>query len=253
VVHPPNIPCAEIPVVDPLEEAFGVPVRLANDCLTGIPGEALFGAARGFNDAVYITISTGIGAGIIAGGTLLLGSHGNAGEVGHIPVDSTYNVRCGCGYTGHWEGFASGRHLPEFFAAWHTGSHRGSPEFPASTAKEIYSAARNGHPRARAFVDVVGKIHARGISAVIVAYDPEVIILDGAIVVENQDLIVPAIERYADRFLPLPRLRITALEGRAPLLGASVIANGYDTPFGSLLGNTGSGNPPARSDVRDIP
>ena len=234
VVHPPNMPFTEIPVVRPLEKEFGVPVRLANDCLTGILGEACFGAARGFRDVVYVTISTGIGAGIISGGRVLLGSSGNAGEVGHFPVDSWYNVPCSCGFPGHWEGYASGKHIPEFFIVWERMGNPGQAEFDATTARGIFSAAQEGNPRALAFVETVGRMNARGISAIVVAYDPQLIVLDGAIVIENSELIIPPIERYADRFLPLPKIRLTELQGFAPLMGASVIARGYTTPFGSL-------------------
>jgi glucokinase len=235
IVNPPNIRFSEIPVVRPLENEFDVPVHLVNDCLAGIIGEASFGVARGCREVVYITISTGIGAGIVTGGRLLLGSGGNAGEVGHILVDSTFNVPCGCGSTGHWEGYASGKHIPEFFAIWNETTKRKKADFDTTTARGIFSAAQVGKPLAREFVDAVGRMNARGISAVIVAYDPGLIVLDGAIVLENPALILPPIKRYTDRFLPLPRLGLTALKGLAPLMGASIVARGYGTPFGPLF------------------
>ncbi|MDD1674440.1 MAG: ROK family protein [Methanomicrobiales archaeon] len=234
VVHPPNISFDEIPIVRPLEKEFGLPVRLANDCLAGIIGEACFGAARGFRDVVYITISTGIGAGILSGGRILFGRGGSAGEVGHFRIDSRYDMPCGCGYSGHWEGYASGRHIPEFFAAWEGMGNQGRADFDTTTARGIFSAAQEGNARALAFVEEVGRMNARGISAVVVAYDPRLIVLDGTIVRENPTLVLPPVERYAERFLPLPEIRLTELQGFAPLMGASIIARGYTTPFGSL-------------------
>ena len=234
IVNPPNMDFAEIPLVQPLEEAFGAPVRLVNDCHAGIVGEALFGAARGYEHAVYVTLSTGLGAGILAGGRLLLGRRGYAGEIGHIAVDEQYGVPCGCGHSGHWEGYASGRRKPMFFDIWRRAREREHLPFNPRTAEEIFAAARKGDALAREFVEEVGRINARGLSAIVVAYDPAVIVLDGSIALNNPDLVLPPLNRCMDRFLPLPPIRLSSLEGLAPLLGASVIARGYDTPFGSL-------------------
>ena len=118
VVRPPNLPFREIPLAGPLGEEFGLPVRLANDCHAGVLGEVIFGAAGGRRNLVYITFSTGIGGGVICNGRLVLGREGNAAEIGHFHVDTTYNLPCGCGGTGHWEGYASGRFIPRFFARW---------------------------------------------------------------------------------------------------------------------------------------
>ena len=67
---------------------------------------------------------------------------------------------------------------------------------------------------------------ARGISDIIVAYDPDIIVLDDSFILNNQDLIIPPIEQYIDRYFPMPRLTARSLSGLAPLLGASVIAHG---------------------------
>ena len=81
----------------------------------------------------------------------------------------------------------------------------------------------------------LGEINGRGISDVIVAYDPSRIILDGSVILKNEDLILSSLLPYVDRFLPTPEIRITALDGLAPLFGASVIARGYDTVIGPVL------------------
>jgi len=81
----------------------------------------------------------------------------------------------------------------------------------------------------------LGAINGRGISNVIVAYDPSRIILDGSVILKNEDLILPFLLPHVDRFLPLPDIRLTSLDGLAPLLGASVIARGYDTVVGPVL------------------
>jgi glucokinase len=221
--------------VDPLGDEFGVPVRLANDCHAGVLGEVAFGAGAGCRDLVYITLSTGIGGGVVSGGRLVLGRDGNAAEIGHFHVDDTWNLPCGCGGTGHWEGYAAGRFLPRFFARWCKGAGQPCPGAGNQSAAAIFSAARGGDPAARGFLGVLGEINGRGISDVIVAYDPSRVILDGSVILRNEDLILPYLLPHVDRFLPLPEIRLTALDGLAPLLGASVLARGYDTVIGSLL------------------
>jgi glucokinase len=254
IVRPPNLPFGEIPLVDPLGAEFGVPVRMANDCHAGVLGETVFGAGAGCRDLVYITLSTGIGGGVVCNGRIVLGRDGNAAEIGHFHVDSTYNLPCGCGGSGHWEGYAAGRFLPRFYARWceipdpigvrDRPGGRGAPlgRIPglgpaetAGSAEGIFAAARQGDPPALGFLEALGEINGRGISDVIVAYDPSRIILDGSVVLRNEDLILPYLLPHVDRFLALPEIRLTALDGLAPLYGASVLARGYDTVIGSLL------------------
>jgi glucokinase len=235
VVRPPNLPFREIQLVDPLGTEFGLPVRLANDCHAGVLGEAIFGAGAGCRDLVYITFSTGIGGGVVCNGRLVLGRDGNAAEIGHFHVDSTWNLPCGCGGTGHWEGYASGRFLPRFFARWCDREGVIPGGMDTSSAAGILGAARQGNPAALGFLEALGEINGRGISNVIVGYDPSRIVLDGSVVLRNGDLILPGLLAHVDRFLPLPEIRLTSLDGLAPLLGASVIARGYDTAIGSLL------------------
>ena len=234
VVCPPNLPFREIPLTGPLGAEFGLPVRLANDCHAGVLGEVVFGAGAGCRDLVYITLSTGIGGGVICNGRLVLGRDGNAAEIGHFHIDSTYNLPCSCGGTGHWEAYASGRYIPRFFARW-CDQNRLKSGTDTSSAAGIFAAAKKGDRVALGFMNALGEINGRGISNVIVAYDPSRIILDGSVALQNEDLILQSLLPCVDRFLPLPGIWLTALEGLAPLYGASVIARGYDTVVGPVL------------------
>ncbi|HTY53502.1 MAG TPA: ROK family protein [Methanomicrobiales archaeon] len=235
IVRPPNLPFGEIPLADPLGEEFGLPVRLANDCHAGVLGEVVFGAGAGCPDLVYVTLSTGIGGGVVSNGRLVLGRDGNAAEIGHFHVDSSWNLPCGCGGTGHWEGYASGRFIPRFFGEWCRSSGLDPAGIDGSSAAGIFAAAGKGDRVALGFMEALGKINGRGISDVIVAYDPSRIILDGSVVLRNEDLVLAPLIAHVDRFLPLPEIRLTALDGLAPLYGASVLARGYDTVIGTLL------------------
>jgi glucokinase len=233
LVNPPNIPIRNIPLVEPLQRAFGIPVYLANDCHAGVIGEAYFGDGSGIENLAYITISTGIGGGILSGGKLLLGTKGNAVEIGHFLVDTSYNLVCGCGHPGHWERYASGRFLPDFFRAWST-KHGHAQEERYSSAQDLFRAADRNEPVVLAFLEELGTINGRGLSDVIVAYDPERIVLDGSVILSNTQHILPAMIRHTDRFLPLPEIHVSQLHGDAPLLGASILASGYQTKIGTL-------------------
>ena len=103
VVGSPNMNCSEIFLRDPLASLFHIPAVMLSDCKAGAVGEYFFGGADTAHTLVYLTISTGLGCGVIANGSLLTGADGNAGEVGHIVVDTRYNILCGCGGTGHWQ------------------------------------------------------------------------------------------------------------------------------------------------------
>ena len=218
-VSPPNLPYDRVDLVGPLEAAFGVPVALINDARAGVLGEHAHGAGRGYRDLVYVTISTGIGGGVILDGRLLLGRGGNAGEIGHITVETRHGLVCGCGYPNHWEGYCSGRNLPRFYAVE---KESGDPEY--ATAEAIFAAARAGEPAANRFLEAVAVLNARALSTLVVAYDPARIVLDGAVVQAQADLLVgPAVARM-EEFLPRPGVVTSPLNGDAPLLGAAVAA-----------------------------
>jgi glucokinase len=107
----PNLPGLRgVDVGGGLDQRLGLPVRVDNDATAAAWGEHLAGAARGADDAVCITLGTGIGAGLIADGELVRGAHGFGGEAGHFVVDRL-GPPCPCGRRGCWERFASGSGL----------------------------------------------------------------------------------------------------------------------------------------------
>ncbi|QSZ67260.1 ROK family protein [Methanofollis aquaemaris] len=226
VVCSPNMAFEEVPLVAPLFERFGLPVRLLNDCRAGALGERWLGAGQGVDNLVYLTLSTGIGGGAVVGGRLLQGRDGNAGEVGHLFVDSEYALSCGCGHAGHWEAYASGTGMPRFFAAWLAKNNLPASSFDASSSRGILGAAARGDSLAGAFMDALGAISARAFSDIIVAYSPEVIVLDGPIARAHGALLIRHMCPHLDRYLPTPEIVVSPLEGRAPLLGAAVYALG---------------------------
>ncbi|MDQ2674374.1 MAG: ROK family protein, partial [Chloroflexota bacterium] len=108
VLGPPNLAgWVDVPIVESLTARLELPVLLERDTNVAVMAEWRYGAARGTRDAVYVTVSTGIGGGIISDGRPLSGRDGLAGEVGHIVVELD-GPACGCGGIGHVEAIASG-------------------------------------------------------------------------------------------------------------------------------------------------
>ncbi|HJJ97403.1 MAG TPA: ROK family protein [Methanocorpusculum sp.] len=225
VVGSPNMRCSQIFLRDPLAGLFHVPAVMLSDCKAGVLGEYCYGGADSAHTVVYLTFSTGIGCGVIANGSLLTGADGNAGEVGHIVVDTSYIIRCGCGGEGHWEAYASGTGIPKFFHAWHAkkcGGH--CPAKADLSAGQILQAAETGSPLCGEFAEELATINGRGISAVIAAYNPDLIILDGPIARNYPSLVARKMAASIERYLRVPEIRITTLDGKAPLVGAAAAA-----------------------------
>jgi len=230
--NPPNMAFRDVPLCDALSREFGVPVRMVNDCHAGLVGELEAGAARGRDNVVYVTISTGIGGGVFANGRVLLGRAGNAVEIGHLHVDDTYDLPCGCGHRGHWEGYSSGRFLPWFFAQWC--HYHGRPHWGPDNARDIFASARQGDDDVLRFIRDLVRINARGVSDIIVAYDPEIIVFDGSVMRANPDFLLEPLAGEVDRYLEVPEMVLSPLSGDAPLIGAAVIAEGYATRYGDF-------------------
>lgn len=236
VVNTPNLGIPTFHLVKPLSESLKRPVYMLNDCVAAVWGERRFGAARGVDNAVYITISTGIGGGVIVNGALLLGKDGNAHEIGHIVVDYKYRLRCGCGGYGHWEGYASGSGIPRF-AKYIAENEELSPEEQRSPLYELalagglrseilYREARRGDAFAKRVVEEVTRINIAGVASVINVYDPEVVTIGGSIALRNPDLVIEPIVREAPRNIitRAPRIEATPLGDDAVLYGAIALA-----------------------------
>ncbi|MDO8841654.1 ROK family protein [Methanocalculus sp.] len=218
IASSPNMVFDRIDLISPLRERFSRPVSLINDCRAGALAEQAFGAGKGQTDLVYITFSSGIGGGVISGGRLITGSTGNGGEIGHLYVDGRYHLVCGCGGTGHFEAYASGNGIPRFYRRFCAEEGIFIETLP--DADTILSSEEAVPAR---FRDELAVICGRGLSGVIAAYDPKIIILDGPVVRNHPDFVSAMIEQV-DRYLPMPKVVVSPLGGDAPLIGAGVAA-----------------------------
>jgi Transcriptional regulator/sugar kinase len=238
VTNAPNIPIRTFELARPIQEALAKPVIMANDCVTAVWGEKVFGLGKGYENVVYITISTGIGGGMIVNNLLLLGKMGNAHEIGHIVVDVSGKMRCGCGGYGHWEAYASGANIPKFASLllreWSlSDEERESRIYKAYkesllSSELIYSAAKEGDRLALRIIDEVNKYNLAGFENIVNLYDPEVITVGGSVALKNKELVIDRIREGLKRSLgvvtPLPKIEPTAFEDDIVLIGAIALA-----------------------------
>ena len=231
VVNTPNNPLRRFKLKEPLTKMFNVSTYVVNDCVATVWGEYLVGVGRGYSNVVYITLSTGIGAGVIVNDHLLLGKDGNAHEVGHIVIDFKCKIRCGCGGLGHWESIASGSAIPRY-ALLKARRWKGRDTIAYEKAlagllrpEDLFSLWRAGDVFARSIVKDLIKVNAAGMASVINVYDPEVVSVGGSIALKNPDfvkLIFRVVKRYVTN--RMPKLTLTPLGDDAVLIGAAYIA-----------------------------
>lgn len=187
VVRAPNLPdWKDVPLRSIIAREFGVDTALGNDANLAALGEHAFGVGRGIDDLVYMTISTGIGGGIISGGELLLGRHGFAGEIGHQTLVSD-GPPCGCGNHGCLESLAAGPAIARAgreAAATPDGTllrelAGGAPE--RVTATIVSQAAAAGDRVAREIVTRAATYIGIGLANLANVLDPELFVLGGGV------------------------------------------------------------------------
>ncbi|MDQ0338670.1 glucokinase [Caldalkalibacillus uzonensis] len=196
VLSPPNLPGWEhIPLRDILSEAFNVPVYLNNDANAAVLGEYYYGSSKGTNNLIYMTISTGIGSGVLIDGRLLLGENGNAGEVGHMVVDVNGPV-CGCGNKGCLEAIASGTGIVKRTKAKLTQTEQASPlrDIDGFTARHVFEAAKAGDPLAMEIVEETRYYLGVGIANIINLYNPQKIVFGGGVSKAGDFLLKPPLK-----------------------------------------------------------
>lgn len=245
-----------IPIVQPLQERLGVPVRVENDCIAGVLGEVYFGRGAEVRDKsklffVYITLSTGFGGGVWDGGKLMAGKEGNAAEVGHFAVKKG-GLKCGCGNYGCAESYCSGTGIAKNARLKLINEGlKFEKGFGLEIKKLVHKKAKkSGHKvnskwetlefidapvvaRAKDAGDELAKETFReaayfgGIAFANIAnaYDPATIFVGGALALENPDLL-DLIEAEMKKHLNVkpPKVRLTKLGYRAVEYGAISVA-----------------------------
>ena len=227
---------ADLDVRGALTERFaGVPVRVDNDATAAGWAEVCVGAARGAGDAVLVTLGTGIGGGVIAGGQVLRGANGFAGEIGHMIVDPD-GPECPCGQRGCWERFASGSGLGrlarEEAAARPGGAVArlagGDPSL--ARGEHVTAAAAEGDGGARAVMDEFARWVALGLVNRANVFDPSRCVIGGGLVGAGEVVLGPIRTALSEARLVAPEHRppveivAAQLGERAGAVGAALLA-----------------------------
>ena len=196
---PPNLSTwVDVPICSMLQQEFSLKCRLENDANAGAIAEHRFGAGRGTQHMVFLTMGTGLGAGIIADGRLYHGASDLAGEIGHVRL--TRSGPTGHGKAGSVEGWASGGGIAEtanrqVAAAISKGIPTSMARLGANgtlTAKDVAEAARSGDKLARRIIRNTGIRLGEALAILVDVLNPEVIVIGGLAMRMGESLLAPA-------------------------------------------------------------
>lgn len=220
IVKPPNLPgWWDFPILNSLSRHFDLPITFENDATAAALAEKWVGAAQDAEHFVFITISTGIGAGIYTHGKLLTGATGNAGDVGHFVIDPA-GGKCVCGQSGCWEYLASGTAIARQ-ASTLLGREVSS--------KEAFDLAAAGDVAIKELVDGIFRYIGIGCVTLINTFDPELLVIGGGVSQVGAPLF-DAIKDYVSEHALNPSGRNTtivpaALQQDAGLIGAAALVH----------------------------
>ena len=232
----PNLPgWSNVPIREEIERALGIPTFVINDVQAATWGEQQLGAGQGVSDLLCLFVGTGIGGGVVAGGRILMGSTGSAGELGHTVLDLN-GPPCRCGNNGCLEAYAGGWAIglraqqavaaePEVGKAM-LALVQGDPE--ALTAATVAEAAHRGDPLARRLVAEVGEALGAGVASMVNAFNPRLVILGGG-VIEGLPAIIDIVrDNVQRRALPAAaasvRIARAQLGSYSGVVGAALLA-----------------------------
>ena len=188
----------DVPIVRIMSEHLGVPVILENDANAAALGENVFGAGKGARHMVYITVSTGVGGGIIIDGQLYGGARGSAGEIGHTVIDASGPL-CGCGNYGCLEALASGTAIARLAGE---AEARGESDRLTHikqrdggiTSGAVAEAADAGDPVSREIYSEAGRVLGVAIANLVNLLSPDMILVGGGVTQGAPHLFMPQAE-----------------------------------------------------------
>jgi len=234
VIQPPNLPGWDyVPLRAILSEQIGLPVALDHDCRAAALAEHHWGAGRGVGDMIYVTVSTGVGSGILLDGELWAGASESAGEIGHCTIDQNGPV-CGCGRRGCVEAFASGtaiaRRARELLDQGRQSRilELAGGQIAAVTARQVTEAALAGDALGVELLAEAGRALGIGFAILANVVNPRLIVVGGSLVKAGDLLLEPA--RAALRTWSVPAaaeaLEVTParLGDDVGILGAALLA-----------------------------
>ncbi|MBO9197510.1 ROK family protein [Rhizobium sp. 16-449-1b] len=222
------------PIASELSRRLLFPVSLENDGIAAAIGEWQFGAARGIEHSVYVTISTGIGGGAIIDGRVLRGRKGMAGHIGHMSV-VPYGELCPCGNRGCFEAYGSG-------TAFTARARARAAECSETTlgkdghvidSRAVFAAGRAGDPLANRLIEEEAEILGRGFTSLLHIFSPSIVVVGGGLSHEF-DRLHPGIQNYISEWA-MPAFKDVqvvraALGQNSGLVGAAALAFLAKTP-----------------------
>ncbi|WP_164958028.1 ROK family protein [Clostridium estertheticum] len=182
IVEPANLPFKNFDLVTPIVDKFNIPVYLDNDASVAAIGEFMFGAAKGTENMIYITVSTGIGGGAILNGQVYRGRTTNALEIGHTTVEPFSSARCNCGNLGCLEALASGTAIAKRAKdAASSNINTSLKGYEIITAYEVFKEAENGDKVAISIRDNALRYLGIGVTNIINTFDPDIVVIGGGV------------------------------------------------------------------------
>lgn len=173
LIFAPNMHWRDFDLKESIEKTIGLPVRMENAATACLLAELTFGHINGVRDVVLVTVSEGVGTGIFAGGQLISGLHGMAGEFGHVSMDPT-GPRCACGRKGCWEMFASCLAALRYYKEL-------APKGKAGTFHDLLNLAEDGDLNAAQALEKQAVYIGRGLQPIIAGLSPRLILIAGDI------------------------------------------------------------------------
>jgi glucokinase len=229
-----NLPIVDFPLRDVMAERLGLPVFVDNDANVAALAEHRWGAARGTNYSLTLTIGTGIGGGMVLDGKLYRGSVGAGAELGHMVIDLNGPPCQGnCPNHGCLETMASGTALAreaKAFARHHPDSNLGQAAAAGRELNGLYvtEMAADGDADAVDLIALIGRRLGVGLANYVNIFNPEVIVIGGGVLAAGDLLLEPAIDEMKRRALPFPRDLVRVVPAHfgsdAGLIGAAALA-----------------------------
>lgn len=181
IITTPNLPFKNFNIVQPIAEKFGIKTYLDNDANAATIGEYMFGAGKGSENMVFVTVSTGVGGGAVLNGKVYRGNTSNALEIGHMTLLED-GPKCGCGNSGCLEALSSGTGIARRAKeALETGVKSSLSQYENITSYEVFKEAANGDEVAKEVLDRALTYLGIGIANIITSFDPEVVVIGGGV------------------------------------------------------------------------
>lgn len=230
IIEAPNIPgWYNFPLGKKLEEHFGIPVAVGNDANLAALGEWQFGAGQGHHHLIYLTVSTGIGGGVIIDDRLLVGARGLAAELGHVTIIPDGPL-CGCGAHGHLEAVASGTAIGRWVSEeLRRGAQSSLSPEKMITGRMISHAAQGGDDLAVKALNRAGTFIGQALANFLHIFNPSIVIVGGGVSQSGPYLLEPMAAAMRQNvmspaYVEGVTLATAALGDEAGLMGALALA-----------------------------